>query len=54
MIGGLISGVIEMFFWGTGRRLFGLFGKKPHPIVMALTGMAFWIVVGMVLYKAFH
>ena len=54
MIGGLISGAIEVFFEWTGRRLFGLFGKRPHPIVMALTGLAFWIAAGMVLYKAFH
>jgi hypothetical protein len=39
---------------GTGRRLFGLFGQQPHSVVMLFTGMAFWIVLGIVLYKAFR
>src|SRR5258705_9046503 len=39
---------------GTGRRLSGLFGKQPHSVVMLFTGMAFWIVLGIALYKAFR
>jgi predicted benzoate:H+ symporter BenE len=50
----LVSALFEVFFEGTGRLLFGLFGKKPHRIAMALTGMAFWFAVGIALYKAFH
>ena len=53
-IDALVSSVIEGLFEGTGRRLFGLFGKQPHSVVMLFTGMAFWIVLGIVLYKAFH
>jgi predicted benzoate:H+ symporter BenE len=54
LISGLVSALFEVFFEGTGRLLFGLFGKKPHRIAMALTGMAFWFAVGIALYKAFH
>jgi hypothetical protein len=54
MIDALVSAVVEMFFTGTGRRLLGLFGKKPHYLNMAFTGMAFWIVLGLALYAAFH
>jgi hypothetical protein len=53
MIDALVSAVVEGLFEGTGR-LFGLFGKQPHSVVMLFTGMAFWIVLGIVLYKAFH
>jgi hypothetical protein len=48
------SAVVEVLFEGTGRRLLGLFGKQPHSVVMLFTGMAFWIVLGIVLYKAFR
>jgi hypothetical protein len=54
MIDALVSAVIEGPFEGAGRLLFGLFGKQPHSVVMLFTGMAFWIVLGIVLYKAFH
>lgn len=54
MIGALVSAVVEVLFEGTGRRLFGPFGKQPHSVVMLFTGMAFWIVLGIVLYKAFR
>ena len=40
MIEALVSAIVEGFFAGTGRRLFGLFGKQPHYIVMVFTGMA--------------
>jgi hypothetical protein len=46
--------VVEVLFEGTGRRLFGPFGKQPHSAVMLFTGMAFWIVLGIALYKAFR
>ena len=48
------SAVVEVLFGGTGRRLLGLIGKQPHSVVMLFTGMAFWIVLGIVLYKAFR
>jgi len=49
-----VSAVVEVLFEGTGRRLSGLFGKQPHSVVMLFTGMAFWIVLGIALYKAFR
>ena len=52
MIDALVSADVEGLFEGTG--LFGLFRKQPHSVVMLFTGMAFWIVLGIVLYKAFH
>lgn len=54
LISGLVNALFEVFFEGTGRRLFGFFGKKPHRIAMALTGMTFWFAVGIVLYTALH
>jgi hypothetical protein len=54
MIDAPVSAVVEGLFEGTGRLLFGLFGKQPHSVVMLFTGMAFWIVLGIVLYQAFH
>jgi hypothetical protein len=54
MIDALVSAVVEGLFEGTGRRLFGLFGKQPHSLVLLFTGMAFWIGLGIALYKAFH
>ena len=38
MIDALASAVVEVLFEGTGRRLFGLFGKQPHSVVMPFTG----------------
>ena len=54
MIDALVSAVVEMLFVGTRRRQFGPFWKQPHSAVMLFTGMAFWIVLGIVLYKAFR
>jgi len=54
VIDALVSAVVEVLFEGTGRRLLGLFGKQPHSVVMLFTGMAFWIVPGIILYRAFH
>jgi hypothetical protein len=54
VIDALVSAVVEMLFVGTRRRQFGPFGKQPHSAVMLFTGMAFWIVLGIVLYKAFR
>jgi hypothetical protein len=52
VIDALVSADVEGLFEGTGHRLFGLFGKQPHSLVMLFTGMAFWIGLGIVLYKA--
>jgi hypothetical protein len=41
-------------FEQTGRQLFARFGEQPHSAVMLFTGMAFWIVLGIVLYEAFR
>ena len=54
MIDALVSAVVEVLFEGTGRRRLGLFGKQPHSVAMLFTGMAFWNVPGIVLYRAFH
>lgn len=54
MIEALVSAVFEKLFEGTGRLLFSLFGKRPHSLAMMFTGMAFWILVGIVLYSAFR
>jgi hypothetical protein len=50
MIDALFSAILEVFFIGTGRRLFDVFGWKPHEIVLIFAGMAFWIVLGIFLY----
>ena len=54
MIDAWVSAVVEMLFVGTRRRQFGPFGKQPHSAVMLFTGMAFWIMLGIALYKAFR
>jgi hypothetical protein len=50
MIDALFSAMFEVFFIGTGRRLLGVFGWKPHEIVLMFAGMAFWIVFAIFLY----
>ncbi|QWG24616.1 hypothetical protein KMZ93_06890 [Bradyrhizobium sediminis] len=50
---GLVDIVLGLLFVGTGRRLLALFGKRPHTIAMFFTGMAFWAVIGLLVFKAF-
>ncbi|WIG51553.1 MAG: hypothetical protein OJF48_002470 [Afipia sp.] len=47
MIDALFSTILEVFFAGTGRRLFKLFGQKPPEIISMFTGMAVWIALGI-------
>ncbi|MBR2121132.1 MAG: hypothetical protein V4458_06445 [Pseudomonadota bacterium] len=54
MIDALFSTIFEVFFTGTGRRLFNLFGQKPPEIILMFAGMAFWIVLGILLYAVLH
>ena len=54
MIEALVTAVFETLFQGTGRLLFGLFGKRPHSLAMMFTGMALWILVGIGLYSVFR
>jgi hypothetical protein len=51
----LVSALFEVLFAATGRRLLGPFGwRRPHEIVCMFTGMAFWIVVGVLGYVMLH
>jgi hypothetical protein len=55
LITGLISALFEELFAATGRRLLGLAGwRRPHDIVCVFTGLAFWIVVGVLAYVILH
>jgi hypothetical protein len=55
LIVGLVSALFEAFFEKTGRGLLSLFGlRRPHHLTSLFTGMAFWIVVGLLAFAAFH
>jgi len=54
LVTGLISALFELLFAATGRRLFGLFGRRPHEIACMFTGLAFWMVAGIVAYAVLH
>ena len=52
LVTGFISALFEVFFAATGRRLFALFGRRPHEILCIWTGLAFWMVFGILIYAA--
>ena len=55
LIVGLVSALFEVFFEKTGRGMLSLFGlRRPHQLPSLFTGMAFWIVVGLFSFVAFH
>ena len=53
MLDALVNIVVELFFAGTRRRVLGLFGKRPHHLVMVFTGIPFWTIVGLLCYAVF-
>ncbi len=48
----LVQAVLELFFGATGQRLLRLLGaqRKLDDLASIFTGMAFWIIVGVVAY----
>jgi hypothetical protein len=51
LVVGLVSALLEVFFKAIGRRLLNFFGwRKPDQIASFFTGMAFWIVVCLLVY----
>jgi hypothetical protein len=51
----LVQAFCEAFFGATGRRLLILFGcRRPDRIPSFFTGMAFWIIVGVLVYEVLH
>jgi hypothetical protein len=55
LITGLVSALFELLLEATGRQLLRLFGlkRKLNDITSMLTGMAFWIIVGVTAYVIF-
>jgi hypothetical protein len=55
LIEGLVQALFETFFGATGRRLLTLFGwRRPDTLLSFFTGMAFWIIVGVLVYPVLH
>lgn len=55
LIDGLVQWFFEAFFGATGRRLLILAGwRRPDTIPSFFTGMAFWTIVGMLVYAVLH
>ena len=54
MITAFVETMLDVLFTGTGRRLLGLFGWRPHETVLMFAGMGFWIAVGMLAYRVLH
>jgi hypothetical protein len=51
MIAGLAQALFEALFGATGRRLLILFGwRRPDSLPSFFTGMAFWTIIGMLVY----
>jgi hypothetical protein len=55
LIEGLVQAFCEAFFGATGRRLLTLFGwRRPDSIPSFFTGMAFWFIIGLLIYEVLH
>jgi hypothetical protein len=55
LIVGLVQALFEAFFGATGRRLLILFGwRRSDTIPSFFNGMAFWIVIGVLVYSVLH
>ncbi len=55
LVQALFEALFEAFFGATGRRLLILFGwRRPDTIPSFFTGMAFWSIVGVLVYAALH